>query len=126
MATNWNQEQQNIFNDLSKEGVMFTFTRCGKGDFDPVSGEYTTGTDVTFQAPGIEKMYNYKTSYAQSFLLQTTVQAGDKVLLLACDSTDIELQDTVLVNGVPWVVTALTPLSPGGVDLIRYVLIRRA
>lgn len=126
MATNWNQEQQNIFNDLSKEGVMFTFTRSGKGDFDPVSGEYATGTDVTFQAPGIEKMYNYKTSYAQSFLLQTTVQAGDKVLLLACGSTGIELQDTVLVNGVPWVVTALTPLSPGGVDLMRYVLIRRA
>lgn len=126
MATNWNQEQQNIFNDLSKEGVMFTFVRSGKGDFDPVSGEYAAVDEVTFQAPGIEKMYNYKTSYAQSFLLQTTVQAGDKVLLLACGSTDIELQDTVLVNGVPWVVTALTPLSPGGVDLIRYVLIRRA
>lgn len=126
MATNWTQEQKNIFDGLVNDGVMFTFVRPGKGDFDPVSGEYATGTDVTFQAPGIEKMYNYKTSYAQSFLLQTTVQAGDKVLLLACGSTDIELQDTVLVNGVAWVVTALTPLSPGGVDLMRYVLIRRA
>ena len=126
MATNWTQEQKNIFDGLVNDGVMFTFVRPGKGDFDPVSGEYAAADDVTFQAPGIEKMYNYKTSYAQSFLLQTTVQAGDKVLLLACGSTDIELQDTVLVNDVPWAVIALTPLSPGGVDLMRYVLIRRA
>lgn len=126
MATNWTQEQQNIYNDLSKEGVMFTFTRSGKGAFDPVSGEYATGTDFTFNAPGIEKMYNYKTSYAQSFLQQTTVQAGDKVLLLACDNNEIQLEDTVLVKGVPWAVVAFTPLSPGSIDLLRYVLIRRA
>lgn len=126
MATNWTQEQKNIFDGLVNDGVMFTFVRPGKGDFDPVSGEYAAADEVTFQVPGIEKMYNNKTSYAQSWQQQTTVQMGDKVLMLACNENDIQLQDTVYINGIAWVVIAYTPLSPGSVDLLRYVLVRRA
>lgn len=125
MTTNWKQEQQSIYNDLSEEGVMFTFTRPGKGVFDPTCGEYAPADDLVFQLPGIEKIYNSNVHYAQSWAAQTTVEMGDKVLMLACGNTPIQMSDTVMVGGAAWVVMAYTPLSPGSVDLLQFVLIRK-
>lgn len=125
MPTDWELEQGNVYNDLLLEGVVFTFTREIKGGFNPVTGDFAETTEEIFTAPGIMKMYNSRSSYAQMWETEMSVKVGDKVLLLASGTYSPELEDRVDLQGASWRVKGFTPLQPGIVTLLQYVLIRK-
>ena len=125
--TDWIAEQQDAFNDLVEDGVTFTFTRKGKGAYDPVKGAYAPGADQVFTAPGIMKLLSPSSHRAaQLWQDQALIKTGDEMLLIGCGTYDPELEDRADINGAAWAVKGMSSLRPGVVPLLNYLLIRKA
>ena len=127
MSTDWTAEQREIHNDLLEDGVIFTITRTEKGYFDPILSEYVGGGTVTYTAPGIVKMPSARAVDAIGWQEGTTVQGGDKILLVSAGAGyEPKLEDVVTVSGQNLKLKAFTPLEPGEVALLYYLLVRKA
>ena len=125
-GTDWIQEQQDAFNDLAEDGVFFTFTRVGKGAFDPVKSSYAEGESEQFTAPGIMSMQSISTNKAaQKWLADGLVQAGDEILLIGVGEYDPQLEDLVDIDGAKWAVKGVTSLRPAVIPVLHYLLIRK-
>ena len=126
MATNWAKEQNDAYNTLAADGVMFAFTREVKGEFDPVAGEYLPGSSEDFTAPGIIDAYNSQATYQNIWKDKSAVQIGDKIILAAGLTYDPQIGDRVIVYGEQWAVQAFSSVEPGEVPILNYLLIRKA
>lgn len=124
--TDWIAEQQDAYDDLLEDGVLFTFTREGKGKFDPITSTNAPGEDQTFTAPGIVKLMSPTTNkVAQAWQAQGLIKSGDEMLLIGCGTYTPELEDRVDLDGVAWAVKGMTTFRPGIVPLLNYLLVRK-
>lgn len=130
MAEDWQKMQADITADLKKDGVEFVFTRQNQDaeQYDPITGSYLQEPDklqLEFKAYGILKSLGAG-SRAISWIAGTTVEHGDKLLLVDCSTYTPQLEDAVVLYGQAYSVKAISPLEPGIVPLIQYLLLRRA
>lgn len=125
MAEDWSAQQRSIADDLRSSGAAFTFTRDCDRTFDPIESAYAGAVPVKFTAYGIFKSLNSAVNFSLSWAPETTIEVGDKLLLLDCAGYTPELEDTVHINGAVWTVKAFSTVEPGGIGLIQTVLIRR-
>ena len=104
---------------IAKRGLEFVFTRVTGASIDPVTGVKTPGISVEFKPRGI-----YKRISKDDLIGSTLIQQGDKLLIID-DTFRPMLSDTVLIEGASWNIIDVTPVNPGGIDIIYYVHVRR-
>lgn len=126
MATNWAKERDDAYNTLKNDGVMFTISRTIEGEFDPAAGEYGPGLDEEFTVPGIIDAYSKQAAYQNVWKDESAVQVGDKILLVAGATYNPQIGDRVTAYNEEWTVQAFSPVEPGEVPILNYLLIRKA
>lgn len=130
MAEDWLALQKQITRDLKNDGMEFTFTRQNRSMFDPVAGSFRPDAKPeTFKAYGIFKSLGsstiYSSNYSKAWLAGLTVERNDKMALIDCTTYAPELEDFTELHDGKYLVKAVSPVEPGGVALIRYILLRK-
>lgn len=137
MAEDWKALQAQITTDLQKDGIEFFICRRPESKFDAVAGQYLppTASDPTeFMAYGIFKSVGgsslVSSGYTFAWQEGTTIQRGDKIVLLDCSTYTPQLEDEFVFKvGIAeqiWKVKAWAFLQPGLIELLQYVLLRKA
>jgi hypothetical protein len=126
MAENWIQEQAEVYNDLMEDGVLLSFSRVVKGDFDPVLQAYGQESKVEFQLPGLLTKLPNNSVKSIGWLKDSVVEVGDKMLIVGCKDMNPQIDDQVELYGETWKVVAMSTLEPGMVELMHHLLIRKA
>lgn len=127
MAEDWQKMQADITSDLRKDGVEFTFTRKPESEYDPEIGSYLPISDnqmQEFKAYGIIKSLG--SSQNALWLAGTTVENGDKMLLVDCSTYKPQLEDSTELYNEIYTIKAIGIIEPGIIPLIQYLLIRKA
>jgi hypothetical protein len=124
MAKDWNKIAQRVDNGLKKVGstdagftaTLSQTTVTGGNPWDPGSGTTTTvNTNVTIVV----------SEYAVSEIDGTTIQAGDrKVLMTAIAGVEPKPSDVLTISGTAYTVINAMPLAPAGVAVMYEVQAR--
>lgn len=114
---------------IAAAGTTVTFYRKVRGGYDPDSGTYTTDSTLQADAPSLLKsLYSGTPSgRGKSMAPDGLVKVGDILLLVAAHNMAFvpDAGDAVTVCGKRFIVEAIAPLFPGGVDLLYYAYCRR-
>lgn len=114
---------------IAAAGVTVVFNRKVRGGYDPDTGTYTT--DATLEASGpalLKSPYSGTPSgRGKSMAPDGLVKVGDILLLVAAHGMEFvpDASDAVTVFGRRYIVEAVSPVFPGGVDLLYYTYCRR-
>lgn len=123
MGENWNAVQADVTNALRQDGREFVFKRQSAEEYDPVTGSYVNPQEETFTAYGIFKSSGSKPT--MEYKLRSTIEIGDKILMVDCSSYMPQLGDVTILDGQEWRVKACASLEPAGLPLLSYILIYR-
>lgn len=129
MAENWQALQTDIANDLRNDGQAFVFVRPGRGEYDPIKGQYAEAVEEQFTAYGIFKSLGtlgISSMYSFAWQQETSIRTGDKVLLLDGAGYTPQAGDFLVFNDQKWSVVSWAFLDPSGLPLLLYLLVRRA
>lgn len=137
MAEDWKSLQAQITADLKKDGIEFFIRRKSEAKFDAIAGQYlppVISEPTEFTAYGIFKSVGGNSLVSSGYMFAwqegTTIQRGDKIVLLDCSTYIPQLEDEfVFEDGIGeqiWKVKAWAFLQPGFVELLQYALLRRA
>lgn len=103
---------------IAKFGVTYTVTRNASYEEDPVTGAVTAGTETEFSPKGL------LTEYDNAMIDGTTIQHGDRLLVLD-DTVEPNLKtDTISVGGKDLNCVRVMPKNPAGVALVYFVQVR--
>ena len=128
MATDWLQEQAEAYADFEDEGAFFAITRTSEGQFDPIAGQYTEGTEEKFSVPGFLKMLFGGVNGAIKWKPESTVEVGDKMLMLAAQDGGYypQVEDRITLADGDWRIKATAVVEPATIPIVHFVLIRRS
>lgn len=115
---NYLKKQSSVAAKITAKGQSLTFGRKPVTSFDPGLGKKVT-TPTTFTAYGVT------TRYRKSEIDGTVIQSGDVGLLLEVSATTPIVGDTVTVNSIIYRVMGIDPVSPGGVDILYKLNLRK-
>jgi hypothetical protein len=133
MATDWEQERRDAYNDFADEGFPLTVIKPGDpGVYDPISDDWTGGTpDETWQTYGLQKSLTMGAvlslvGYSEGGTGSKLYQKGDTVLYIPALGLPDDLDDRFLIEyrGKKKVIAEAIAYAPGDVPLIFQLLIR--
>ena len=105
---------------IQKYGALATFTLPSEGGgTDPVTGEYTEPTSETVTAFGVI------TNYSSALVDGSIIQKGDNRLLVEAEKTIPQTVQSVTIGGTTYQVITVQRISPGGVDIMYQIQVRR-
>lgn len=93
---------------LADKGQTVTFSRDNVSSFDPVLGQETLGTPVTYSGDGASFGYN------KSEVDGTIIQAGDIRFILEAVTTEPLPGDSVTIDSVVYRVMDVRKSAPAG------------
>jgi len=96
---------------LTRFGQTVTVARTA-GTFDPVTGTTPTATASSFTGKGA--IFDYETRQIDG----TSIQAGDKLLLLEAGNAP-QINDTVTIGNITMQVVSFSTLAPAG-EVVMY------
>lgn len=103
---------------ITKFGAVGTIKRTTGGSVDPVTGNTTAGTTVTYSPNTIVQ------KYADALVDGTRILSSDRLIIL--DNTIEPLTtDKITVRGEDWTIVNVTESRPAGVPLVYFVQARR-
>ena len=103
---------------ITKFGAVGTIKRTTGGSIDPVTGETTAGTTVTYSPNTIVQ------KYADALIDGTRILSSDRLIIL--DNTIEPLTtDKITIRGEDWTIVNVTESRPAGVPLVYFVQARR-
>jgi len=106
---------------LSQYGQLVTLTHKATGIYDPATGTAAT-TTATEIGRGVVKEYNGLNQIDGTLVLQ-----GDKKLLLSpVGITAPKIDDTVIANGITFVIKNIKSLNPAGTVVMYECQVRGA
>lgn len=109
---------------IQRAGIAMTLTRpAADGVYDPALGEYVYGgVDTDYPCYGL---YQSPTQEGKGdrFNDGTTIQAGDRNILLAASGMTVIPQAGDRIEG--YVVVTSQPVAPGGVALLYRILVKK-
>lgn len=130
MATDWDAETIEAYNDFKEEGFEITIRVEGSaGTFDPVTKTYSGGSsDVDYVTYGLKKKYNIHD------IDGTMIKIHDTKLFFPAygsDSSgtlgplpDLTTDNTILIGGEVLEVINLFPIDPGNETILYEAQIR--
>lgn len=129
MGEDWLQEQQDIYDGLMEDGVLFSISRQSEqAKPDPITGDIPVIDDTTFYAPGMLKMatsndINKWTNWIGGE--GSLVQQDSQILITAAKTYEQPaLDDRVLIDGRVYVIRGFAQLKPATVPLLNYLVVR--
>lgn len=105
-------------NLLASKGQQVTVSRETSSGFNPITGINTTSTS-TFTGYGVSTNYN------QNQIDGTIVQNGDILFILESTDTEPELEDTIVIDSVNYIVKNVIEVSPAGTTVIYKLQLRK-
>jgi hypothetical protein len=102
---------------LTRYGESVTFSRETTSAFDPASGIVTSSTS-TFD--GLVAKFNYRSSEIDG----ETIKMGD-VRLVASISTEPQVDDSVVLDGLSYRVMNVENIKPAGTNVIYKLQVRK-
>ncbi len=123
MGENWESVRGDITSALMQDGRKFVFERLITEEYNPIDAAYLDGKEESFIAYGIFKSLGSKPTL--EYRLQTTIEIGDKVLMLDVSTYTPQIGDMTEIDEELWKVKAFSLLEPAGISLLAYVLISK-
>jgi hypothetical protein len=105
-------------NLLTSRGQTVSFSRDNVTSFNPVTGEETKGTAVTYSGQGAVF------GYASTEIDGTDIQRDDKRMILEAVSTAPVIGDTATIDSVEHRVVDVDQVSPAGTVVIYKLQLR--
>jgi len=103
---------------ITKFGAVGTITRTTGGSVDPVTGDTTAGTTVTYSPNTIVQRY------ADELVDGTRILSSDRLIIL--DNTIEPLTtDKITIRGENWTIVSINESRPAGIPLVYFVQARR-
>ena len=103
---------------ITKFGAVGTITRTTGGSVDPVTGDTTAGTTVTYTPNTIVQ------KYADELIDGTRILSSDRLIIL--DNTIEPLTtDKITIRGEDWTIVSVSESRPAGIPLVYFVQARR-
>lgn len=103
---------------ITKFGAQGTIKRTTGGSIDPVTGDTTAGTTVTYTPNTIVQRY------ADELIDGTRILSSDRLIIL--DNTIEPLTtDKITIRGEDWTIVSVSESRPAGIPLVYFVQARR-
>lgn len=103
---------------ITKFGAKGTIKRTTGGSIDPVTGDTTAGTTVTYTPNTIVQ------KYADELIDGTRILSSDRLIIL--DNTIEPLTtDKITIRGEDWTIVSVSESRPAGIPLVYFVQARR-
>jgi len=103
---------------ITKFGAQGTIKRTTGGSIDPVTGDTTAGTTVTYTPNTIVQ------KYADELIDGTRILSSDRLIIL--DNTIEPLTtDKITIRGEDWTIVSVSESRPAGIPLVYFVQARR-
>lgn len=103
---------------ITKFGAQGTIKRTTGGSIDPVTGDTTAGTTVTYTPNTIVQ------KYADELIDGTRILSSDRLIIL--DNTIEPLTtDKITIRGEDWTIISVSESRPAGIPLVYFVQARR-
>lgn len=103
---------------ITKFGAQGTIKRTTGGSIDPVTGDTTAGTTVTYTPNTIVQ------KYADELIDDTRILSSDRLIIL--DNTIEPLTtDKITIRGEDWTIVSVSESRPAGIPLVYFVQARR-
>jgi hypothetical protein len=103
---------------LTKFGQQVTLTRYTGATIDPVTGEESSGSDVSTTVIGVLRPYPDKMIDGER------IMAGDRELILS-SSVEPLPADRFVIGGDAWGVVSIKDIVPAGTTIVYFVQVRR-
>lgn len=110
---------------ITKFGAVGTIKRTTGGSVDPVTGDTTAGTTVTYSPNTIVQRYSDEIiGSSPRSGIATNILASDRLIILD-DTIEPLTTDTITIRGENWKIISITESRPAGVPLVYFVQARR-
>lgn len=106
---------------IAEKGRSVTLTRHAGGAYDTATGEVALVDTVT-----TTKGVLLPLPRGFTHLAGTNIRVGDQQLLLPGDITAPAIDDMVSIGGVAYTIIEVSPLNPGGTNLLYDCIVRGA
>ena len=106
---------------LTDKGRAVTLTRKTAGSYDTATGTVAL-TDATTATTGVLLPLSRGFTHREG----TNIRVGDQQLLLPGNLAAPNIDDTVTIGGTLYVIVEVSPLNPGGTNLIWDCIVRGA
>ena len=110
---------------ITKFGAVGEIKRTTGGSIDPVTGDTTAGTTVTYSPNTIVQRYaDELIGTSPRSGITTSILAGDRLIILD-DTVEPLTTDTIAIRGENWKIISVTESRPAGIPLVYFVQARR-
>lgn len=119
MAFDYSSFQSIAISEIANKGQSLTLTRVTTGAFNPATSE------ITGDSTADETIKAVVTEFKEKQIDGSTVQRGDKLLLVSPDFDAPTLKDKITISGLEYSIINVDTVSPAGVDILYKIQVRR-
>lgn len=121
--TDWALESQLAYEDIKADGFSIIIRRPGSpGTFNASTHAWVNPT-ADSDSPSFAIISSYKAKEFKG----TVIQQGDALLIIPAYGLleEISTSHRIIINSVAWEVINTSPVAPGNVTVLYFVLIRK-
>lgn len=104
---------------LGKYGTDLEFVRIEESTFDPATGEYSGGDNVSYMPKGLS------VNMPQSLIDGTRILQDDRMFVIEGQTFTPLMSDKLKIGSEDWTIEEIKPVKPATIAVVYFVRVRK-